>query len=220
MAAAGPLPWEQLLEALAEADLVISTTGAEEPIVTLDEFGPIEASRVRAAAVHPRSGRAPRLRPGDRRSAGRLPLLDRRSARRPASGTARRRDKELPAAMRIIEQETGRFMAELHHRATGPVIRRLREGLAGAQGGGARAAVEQAARAGRARPGRDPPVVRPAGQQAAAPAAGIAPRRIPPRHPQRAAGGAVEAVSAEGLTCQWNARVRGCYCSTSTARSC
>ena len=31
------------------------------------------------------------------------------------------------AAMRIIEQETARFMAELHHRATGPVIRQLRE---------------------------------------------------------------------------------------------
>ena len=38
------------------------------------------------------------------------------------------RDKELPAAMRIIEQETARFMAELHHRAIGPVIQQLRDG--------------------------------------------------------------------------------------------
>ena len=38
------------------------------------------------------------------------------------------RDKELPAALDIIEQETGRFMAELHHRATAPIIKRLREG--------------------------------------------------------------------------------------------
>ena len=30
--------------------------------------------------------------------------------------------------MRIIEQETDRFMTDLHHRATGPVIQQLREG--------------------------------------------------------------------------------------------
>jgi glutamyl-tRNA reductase len=40
----------------------------------------------------------------------------------------RERDKELPAAERIIQQETARFLAELHHRATGPVIRRLQQG--------------------------------------------------------------------------------------------
>ena len=40
----------------------------------------------------------------------------------------RRREKELPAAMRIVEQETDRFLADLHHRAVGPVIHRLRQG--------------------------------------------------------------------------------------------
>ena len=38
------------------------------------------------------------------------------------------RDKELPAAQRIVEQETRRFMAEMYHRATGPVIQQLRDG--------------------------------------------------------------------------------------------
>ena len=38
------------------------------------------------------------------------------------------RDKELPAAMHIVEQETARFMAEMYHRAVGPVIERLRQG--------------------------------------------------------------------------------------------
>ena len=32
------------------------------------------------------------------------------------------------AAQRIIEQETSRFMSELYHRATGPLIQQLREG--------------------------------------------------------------------------------------------
>ena len=73
--------------------------------------------------------------------------------------------------------------------------------VGGAQGGGVGAVVEQAAGAGRARPGRDPPIVRPAGQQADAPAAGIAAEGIASRDPQRVGGGAFEAVSSEGLTC-------------------
>jgi glutamyl-tRNA reductase len=39
----------------------------------------------------------------------------------------REREKEWPKAERIIEDETGRFMADLHHRATAPTIRRLKE---------------------------------------------------------------------------------------------
>jgi glutamyl-tRNA reductase len=36
------------------------------------------------------------------------------------------REKEWPKAQRIIEEETSRFMADLHHRATAPTIRRLK----------------------------------------------------------------------------------------------
>lgn len=38
------------------------------------------------------------------------------------------RDRELPAAIHIVEEETARFMAELHHRTTAPIIKRLKEG--------------------------------------------------------------------------------------------
>ena len=40
----------------------------------------------------------------------------------------RLRDKELPAAMRIVEHEARRFMTDLHHRAVGPIIKQLRQG--------------------------------------------------------------------------------------------
>ena len=40
---------------------------------------------------------------------------------------SRDRDSELPAAVAIIENETQRFMEDLHHRATGPIVQRLRE---------------------------------------------------------------------------------------------
>jgi glutamyl-tRNA reductase len=119
--------WERLLEALAEADLVISTTGAGEPIVTREEFRGIEASRyerplfILDLAV-PRDF-DPAI--GDRPGVYLYSIDDLEEA---CERNRRRRDKEMPAAMRIIEQETRRFMTDLHHRVTGPVIRRFKKG--------------------------------------------------------------------------------------------
>ena len=121
------LDWEQLESALAEADLVVSTTGADEPIVTADCFARIEAARgqrplfVLDLAVprdfDPEIAKRPEVY---------LYSIDDLTAA--CTRNRRARDKQLPLAQRIIEQETGRFMADLHHRATGPVIRRLRQG--------------------------------------------------------------------------------------------
>ena len=36
------------------------------------------------------------------------------------------REREWPKAQRILEEETAQFMADLHHRATGPTIQRLK----------------------------------------------------------------------------------------------
>jgi glutamyl-tRNA reductase len=38
------------------------------------------------------------------------------------------RDRELPAALHVVEQETMRFMAEMRRHVVGPVIERLRQG--------------------------------------------------------------------------------------------
>ena len=120
--------WNGLMEAVAAADLVISTTGSSAPIVTLDDFKRIEGSRyerplfILDLAV-PRDF-DPKI--GDRPEVYLYSIDDLREA---CDRNRRRRDKELPAAMRIIEQETARFIRDLHHRVTGPVIRRLREGM-------------------------------------------------------------------------------------------
>jgi glutamyl-tRNA reductase len=119
--------WEQLTEALATADLVISTTGASEPIVTLEHFGRIERSRqprplfILDLAV-PRDFE-PAI--GQRPDVYLYSIDDLQAA---CQRNRRDRDRELPAAMRIIEQETGRFMAEWYHRATKPLIQQLRQG--------------------------------------------------------------------------------------------
>jgi glutamyl-tRNA reductase len=121
------LSWDKLPEALAAADLVISTTAAGQPIMTLEQFAAIEAQRrerplfVLDLAVprdfEPAIGRRPDVY---------LYSID--DLRAACQQNRAKRDKELPAAMHIIEQETTRFMAEMYHRAVGPVIERLRLG--------------------------------------------------------------------------------------------
>lgn len=120
-------PWESRFEALAAADLVISTTGAAKPIVTLDEFLSIEPVRyerplfVLDLAV-PRD-----FEPAIGQRAG-VYLYSIDDLRQACDRNRRERDKELPAALRIIEQETCRFAAEWRHRATSPLIQQLRQG--------------------------------------------------------------------------------------------
>jgi glutamyl-tRNA reductase len=120
------LPWDKLADALVEADLVISTTGSEEAVVTPENFAPVEARRyerplfVLDLAVPRDFDPAVGGRPG-------VYLYSVDDLQAACQQNRRLRDKELPAAVKIIEHETGQFMAELHHRATAPVIRRLKQ---------------------------------------------------------------------------------------------
>jgi glutamyl-tRNA reductase len=121
------LPWEQMGEALAAADLIVSTTGAAEPIVRPEQFRTVEEVRagrtlfILDLAVPRDFDPAIGQRPG-------VYLYSIDDLQAVCERNRRERDKELPAAERIIQQETARFLAELHHRATGPVIRRLQQG--------------------------------------------------------------------------------------------
>jgi len=121
------VPWEQIPQALTAADLVISTTGSEESVITLRQFDSIALARyerplfVLDLAVprdfDPAIGECPGVY---------LYSID--DLRAACRRNRQERDKELPAAMRIVEQETDRFMADLYHRATGPVIKQLKQG--------------------------------------------------------------------------------------------
>ena len=120
------LPWEQLSRGLTDADLVVSTTGAEQPVVTLEMFQRLEPQRYQRPLfvldlAIPRDF-APAI--GDRLGVYLYTIDDL------AAVCDRNRDErheELPMAQRIVEEETERFMADLYHRATGPTIRRLRD---------------------------------------------------------------------------------------------
>ncbi len=122
------VPWDQLQAQLVEADLVVSTTGASEPIVTLDDFRRIEAKRhqrplfILDLAV-PRDF-DPAI--GEHGLAVYLYSIDDLQAA--CEKNRREREKELPQALAIVEHEAAEFMADLNRRATGPIIRRLKQG--------------------------------------------------------------------------------------------
>ena len=119
--------FENLAVELAAADLVVSTTGATEPVVSLELFADVETRRggrplvVLDLAVprdfDPRIGQRPGVW---------LYSVDDLAAACAANRKSRQR--ELPAALTIIDEETQRFMGDLHHRSTAPVIERLRAG--------------------------------------------------------------------------------------------
>jgi glutamyl-tRNA reductase len=118
-------PWEQLDEQLKRADLIVTTTGASEPIVDEERFKAIHLGRSKRPLfildlAVPRDFSA---RVGDYSDVY-LYSIDDLSKTCEANKLARK--KEWPKAERIIEEETAQFMADLNHRATGPVIKRLR----------------------------------------------------------------------------------------------
>ena len=119
--------WEDLERALSRADLVVATTAATEPIVTVEKFAAIQSARGRRPLfildlAVPRDF-DPAV--GELEGVYLYSVDDLKAA---CEENRRRRKKELPAAQRIIARETDQFIAEQHHRATGPVIQQLRKG--------------------------------------------------------------------------------------------
>jgi glutamyl-tRNA reductase len=117
--------WERLLEAIAAADLVISTTGAPTTIVTLQDYLSVESQReprplfILDLAVPRDFDQAIGQRPGVYLySVDDLLEVSRRNQQQ--------RERELPIAMQIIEEETDGFLARSQHREVGPTIYRLR----------------------------------------------------------------------------------------------
>ena len=109
------------------ADLVVSTTGASEPVVDATRYTAIESARggrplvVLDLAVPRDFDPAISSRPG-------VWLYSIEDLAAACEANRKKRQREIPAALAIVEEETSRFMAELHHRHTGPVIEQLRAG--------------------------------------------------------------------------------------------
>ena len=118
----------ELAAELAAADLVVSTTGADEPVVSLAAFRQVAARRRRPAAGGARPGRAARLRSADRRVCPASGSTRSTIWPPPATPTARAASGRCRRPWRSSEEETVRFMADMHHRTTAPVIEQLKAG--------------------------------------------------------------------------------------------
>jgi glutamyl-tRNA reductase len=118
------VPWEKLDEALAHADIVLSTTGAPEPIVTWDRYQKIVARRTGGPVVVldiavPRDF-DPRIHDGDRTC-----LFNIDDLKRIREQTLQDRLKHVAPAEAIVEEEQRRFVKEWARRRNAPIIARL-----------------------------------------------------------------------------------------------
>jgi len=118
-------PWDQFQGLLGTVDLVISTTGATEPIMTAEQFAPISRTR------HQRTLLILDLAvPRDFDSAINdfigvyLYCLDDLS--RVCQENQKARQREWPRAQQIILDETAAFLAETRHRTSSPWIQQLK----------------------------------------------------------------------------------------------
>ncbi len=119
-------PWEELDRWLVAADLVVSATGAPEPVVSLARFQRLEVERYQRPLLIldlavPRDFESSI---GDCLGVYLYSVDDLETA---CARNRAERDGELPGALAIINQETRAFMAALEHRTTGPIVARLRE---------------------------------------------------------------------------------------------
>ncbi len=118
--------WEQLDQALIDADIIFGTTSSSEPIVSLERYQRIREQRFERVLLIldlavPRDV-DPALDGFDD-----VYLYSVDDLQAACERNREQRKREWPKAKRIIEEETQRFLGELQHRTTGPVIQRLRD---------------------------------------------------------------------------------------------
>ena len=122
-------PWDQLWDQLVLADLVISTTAADEPIVSAEAFAEHVEPRRHQRPLFILDLAVPRdFSPAVGESLG-VFLYSLDDLKEACQRNLTVRAAELPAAEDIVAEETNRFVADALHRATAPVISGLRRGL-------------------------------------------------------------------------------------------
>ncbi len=119
--------WDMLDNHLIDADLIISTTGASEPVVTLSHYKAIEVQRYQRPLVILDLAMPRDFDPaiGESLNVYLYSIDDLQAA---CERNRQSRDKELPLAQKIVDEETSQFMADMNHRHARPVIQSLRSG--------------------------------------------------------------------------------------------
>jgi glutamyl-tRNA reductase len=113
---------------LGLADVIVSTTGATEPIVDVTRFRAARAASDGKPVfildlATPRDF-APAVADIDEN----VFLYDIEALQATCDQNRKQRAREIERARRIVEEETDRFLHDIYHKATGPIISQLRAG--------------------------------------------------------------------------------------------
>ena len=120
--------WDDRFQALASTDLAIVATGAAEPIITLNDYLKIENARNVNRSLFILDLAVPRNvdpKVGKRPNVYLYSIDDLESA---CVRNKELRDKEIPKALKIVREETARFLANVNARKSIDAIRLLRNG--------------------------------------------------------------------------------------------
>ena len=120
-------PYEQLDVWLGQADVIVSTTGAEPPLVDRARFQRIRRQSGRKPVFILDLGVPRDFDPAVNDLDDDIYLYCIDDLETVCEQNRQARTGEVEKALKIIEQETEKFRSELYHRATGPIIKRLRD---------------------------------------------------------------------------------------------
>ncbi len=119
--------WNRLQESLSVADVIVSTTGAERPILSVDEFRLIR-KKTGPRPIFILDLGAPRdVESGVSKIDDGIFLYNIDDLEATCEKNRKKRASAIAKANSIIEEETEKFMHEIYHKATGPIIKQLRE---------------------------------------------------------------------------------------------
>lgn len=118
---------DRLAELLATADLVVSATGADQPIVDAGMFARARRGQGDRPVFVLDLGAPRDIDPAVADVDENVFLYDIDDLQETCRRNRRKRSGEIERALAIIDDESGRFMQDVYHRATGPIIKRLRE---------------------------------------------------------------------------------------------
>ena len=118
--------WDELSNELVRADLVVGTTGAEQPIVTAAMFREIEKQR-RKASLFVLDLAVPRDFDSHIADFDNVYLYTLDDLQRECERNQRGRESHFPKAQKIIEQETGLFFDDARRREGGATIVKFKQ---------------------------------------------------------------------------------------------
>lgn len=112
---------------MAEADVIVSTTGATQPIVDVPSFQRVLQKSGNKTFFILDLGAPRDIEPAVGEINNNIFLYNIDDLEATCEKNRRARQEEVEKALVIIDEETNRFMHGIYHRATGPIIKQLRE---------------------------------------------------------------------------------------------